>query len=1492
MEIKEWIESNNLPIDRWLGDKGFQIEDKKYLIVKPKNGLLFDDEFSIILDDNEKAYIGLYDYYTFEFGGKWYYSEKESISLKDLKYIGKFNIGINHMPFLGIHGAREICNGSRSYGDWVKKAKFLDYKSLGISEKNTLAGTFKFQQACESGGIKSILGYTTSIKNGDNISLIKLYVENELGWTNLLRIHKIATVDNENYIDHDKILTLSEGLILVLSTEFKWSDRYKDYINSFSHVFYQFDVTSFRSEQKDIERLNSVKFYIDNYIDKISPILISDAYYLDKEDFKIKKIFNGVISNEFENESKDQYLKSLNEIKDQIRELFSDKGNGEFIIQLAYENTVKISELCDFRIPTGVFNLPEYKLTKEEKSTHIDKVTMFWALIEKGIGDKYPNGMPELYYKRIEYEFSIIQEGGFIDYFLITWDICKFSDDNDIWRGLGRGSAPSSLILYLFNVTHIDPIEYDLPFERFLNPARIKKSLPDVDLDFESERREEIKEYIIKRYGVDQTCYIGNMGEFKIKSLIKDLAKEFEIPFGDVNYVSATIPNKLADMNFDEFFKYANKTKPLKEFIHKNPNLINYIPLGLGSYRTRGIHAAAVVVFPDTKKVYEWIPVREEKGVLISEFDGYELDALGFLKEDILGVKQVDKLKMMIRLIDKNYGIKIDQHKIPNDDQLTYFMFQEGYTQDIFQFNSPGMITFLKDMIPEVIHDLIAANALYRPGAMLSGMHNDYVNVKNGYAEPSYDHPLLEEVLSDTYGVYCIEENQNILTVNGLKKIKDVEVNDLVLTENGEYREVEKSFYNGVKNTIRIRSSFGEELICTKNHKILTQRGWVEAKNLIPKKDIIKCFWVNKEKFKKGNDKDWLVGLWLADGSCQNTTPSITCSDENFANIVKNIADKNFDLDCKVYFRIRAWYVSMRSKEGYNGSFSKDYKENLFLSHLRRLKLNKCNVYNKELPNNYTLSTLSGFIEGDGCLYNNRIKICNEKLAYQLFLGFQSYRIHSSYYNDNDVYTIRFSDDKNILKYKIKKSNKKNINYVPREYIYKYKRILGRKYRGHFRNSCPDFISKNFLIKNSIPLGHSEWGLVSSIKNNKLSNVYDLSIKDIHSYVTNGHVTHNCYQEQIMAIVQVLADFTLAEADEIRRAIGKKDLELMQKSKKDFIQRGGNKGIDADIMSGIWDKIENFAQYSFNRSHSACYAIIGYRAQYLKANYPVAFWTTSLQKLTGDSKASEKLPYYLHEINKTKKVRIYPPDINRSGYEFISDYDKNKIYWNLPSIKYVGDVAVQNIIESRENGERFFSMNDFCKRIDKSKVNKRIVINLILSGCFDEVYNVKEEKERIGIIEAYHDVLKNRISETFYSKETINNYWWILKQKELSGLGEVDYKGIVPEEMKKDFFELSTFFSNDVVDSHVSISGTVLEIVERNSRNGKFANVTLNHNSENLNMTIWNDCWLGDKKWANLIKDAKIKSKIVFLSGKIREDTYRKTNALVSVSNKSKIHIL
>ena len=532
-ELLEWLDANKIQYEI-LDDEVVNVEGLGKMYYEDTN--LISSIFRTDLQNNVKFNATenietLHDeeifYIVFKLGDNWYYYDtRKEFKFNILKYIGTRKKCEHDQPFvnLGVHTPYELLNGSFSIGDWVKKAKYLGQKAIGICDYNTMAGALVLQKECLSAGISPVFGYSLTFTDGVDKVGAKIYCQTQNGLQNLLRIQKAINVDStDKIIDLVELLNRGEGNVIVFD---KYSsvwlhgigDKINKFLDSFDDCYYQLDLSEFKAERIDIRVLESTKYYFDNLYDNgtVPPVLISDCYYLDKDDAKNKIILNKIAEGAAHEQSDDQYFKDLDEHWATFEPLF-DKDEWEDIEDIfnyACENTVVIADGAKALFETDRNFMPQYDMTDKEKERWGDRHLMFLGLLKEGFDKLVPEEKKEVYKKRLEHEIYVLEATNNVDYMLVQYDTVNWARENGILVGCGRGSAGGCLVLYLLGITLIDPIKYDLIFERFLLPERAGLYPSDVTVVGDSI---ESKDYVEVELNNGQTYKIDKDAQLVVK---------------------------------------------------------------------------------------------------------------------------------------------------------------------------------------------------------------------------------------------------------------------------------------------------------------------------------------------------------------------------------------------------------------------------------------------------------------------------------------------------------------------------------------------------------------------------------------------------------------------------------------------------------------------------------------------------------------------------------------------------------------------------------------------------------------------------------------------------------------------------------------------------------------------------------------------------------------------------------------------------------------
>jgi DNA polymerase-3 subunit alpha len=663
-----------------------------------------------------------------------------------------------------------LLDGAVPIAWYVKKAKEMGMGHLGLTDHGSLFGALRFEQACRSEGINPVVGcemYVSSTSRlnksssaGKNHHLV-LYCKNETGYRNLMYLVSKAYTEGFYYrprIDEELLQGKTEGLIassaclagviprLLIAGKYEEAkEKALWYEQLFGKGNYYLEVMDHGIPEEKVVKEGIKKISQETGIPVIAT---NDIHYLEKNHHNAQDILVCIGTGKKKDDNKrfkmdnpELYFKTQYE----MAELFSDMPE-------ALENTVKLAEKCDLKIPQPGGILPDYVIPQEFENP--DEYLKF--LTWEGIKKRYKEITDEIK-DRVEYELGILLGMGFTGYFLIVWDFIDWARRHDIPVGPGRGSGAGSIIAYAMEITDIDPLKYDLLFERFLNPERV--SMPDFDIDFCFERRQEVIDYVTRKYGLDQVAGICTFGTLKTKAVLKDVARVLDIPFAESNAISKLIPEgKTADGRKIKTMIALEVEPELQKYYDRGgiyKELFDTAAILEGMNRHVSTHACGMVI--GKTKLTDFVPLYKDQksGAISSEYTMDIIEDCGLVKMDFLGLKTLTLLSNTEKLVKKRFP-DFDVNAVPEDDKATFRMLSEGKSTAIFQFESSGMQDILKRAKPGNIEDLIALNALYRPGPMQ--FIPQYIEGKKNPASIKFPDKTLKELLTPTYGVIVYQE--------------------------------------------------------------------------------------------------------------------------------------------------------------------------------------------------------------------------------------------------------------------------------------------------------------------------------------------------------------------------------------------------------------------------------------------------------------------------------------------------------------------------------------------------------------------------------------------------------------------------------------------------------------------------------------------------------------------------------------------------------------
>ena len=1040
---------------------------------------------------------------------------------------------LSNAPFVHLHNHSQfsVLQATSRVSQLVTATAEYKMPAVALTDHANLMGAFHFikainthNKALEEGEqtIKPIVGcefyvcddHTDKSRRDDGYQIVFL-AKNKKGYHNLVKMTSIAYVDGFYYvprIDRKVVQQYKEDLIVLTGNTYgeiaskilNLGDRQAEEALLWWHKEFKDDlyVELMRHNEEGEDRANAVLVRLANQYN-LSLIATNNTYYTKKEEANAHDILLCVKEGEkqatpigrgrgfrygFPNQ--EYYYKSPDEMKTLFKDLPEAILNIEALVaKIESFDLAREVLLPKFEIPK-TYQVPDDSDGKKGENTYLNHLTY------QGAEKRYGTLSDEIK-ERIDFELGVIAKTGYPGYFLIVQDLIAAARGLGVSVGPGRGSAAGSVVAYCLKITNIDPIKYNLLFERFLNPDRV--SMPDIDIDFDDEGRSKVMDYVIDKYGSNQVAQIITYGTMAAKSSIRDTARVLDLPLGEADRIAKLLPNiKLGkilsstdaelkeNLRNDEILR-VNEIKNLAEEDSLSGETIQQARILEGSLRNIGTHACGVIITPDDITQFVPVATAKDSDLYVTQFDNSVVEDAGLLKMDFLGLKTLTLIKDTVKLVKYKHDVDLDPDAFPLDDEKTYELFQRGDTVGIFQYESAGMQKYLKDLKPTVFADLIAMNALYRPGPL--EYIPSFVDRKNGKEDISYDLPIMAEYLEETYGI-------------------------------------------------------------------------------------------------------------------------------------------------------------------------------------------------------------------------------------------------------------------------------------------------------------------------------------------------------------------TVYQEQVMLLSQKLAGFSKGEADVLRKAMGKKIFSLLQKLKPQFIDGGINNGHPQEVLEKIWKDWEAFAAYAFNKSHSTCYALIGYQTAYLKAHYPAEYMAAVLSNNMNDIK---QVTFFMEECRRMG-LNVLGPDVNESFYKFAVN-DDQAIRFGMGAIKGVGKGAVETIIEYRKE-QRYTSIFDLVKRIDLRAANKKAFENLVLAGGFDSFLNVNRSQylnpdgdgvtflEKVLRFGAKYQENLNSSQTSLFSEETTNTYqdltiptcepWTNLtrlkKEKEVVGI-------YISSHPLDDFtHEIDHFVNitlnqigdlNDFLRKELNIGGIVNDIQHLESRNGK-----------------------------------------------------------------------
>jgi DNA polymerase-3 subunit alpha len=1167
---------------------------------------------------------------------------------------------VSSFVHLHVHSEYSLLDGACRVDDLCRRTSEGGAPGVALTDHGVMFGAMEFYYAAREHALTPIVGceayiaprgrFDRTVRDEAHVTLLAADL---VGYRNLTALISKGFLEGYYYkprIDMDLLAKHHEGLIVLsgcmsslcaqplLKNDY---DGAKKAATSFHDIFgdrFYIEIMRHGIAEQDIVNDGLIKLARELNLPLVAT---NDSHYLNRGDAQAHDVLLCIgtgktvadtsrmkfMTDEF-------YVKSAEE----MRELFADVPD-------ACDNTLAIAKRIDIRIPEKQFNIPLFPVPQAPVDPQMPALLAFEKTPEEYLREICEAGLIERYgaerarsdaalRERLNYELDVILTMGFPSYFLIVWDFIKFARDRDIPVGPGRGSAVGSLVSYVLKITDMDPIKFDLIFERFLNPDRI--SMPDIDTDFCVERRDEVIRYVTEKYGSDRVAQIVTFGTMAARAAVRDAGRALGVPLGDVDRVAKLIPSGPGGLSIEKALKQIPELKSLYDtspFVRK---LLDTAASIEGLARHASTHAAGVVISNDPLvNITPLIKLGDDD--VNTQYDMGWVERIGLLKMDFLGLRNLTVMKNAVDEIRRTENPQFDLARIPDDDVKTFEMLSRGETTGVFQLESDGMRRVVSDLRPNTLDDIVALVALYRPGPM--EWIPQYISNKHGRTKLTYLHPKLEPILAPTYAVACLPAGTAISYPDGtVRPIENVVPGDAILSYHGRGAarrgRVAKVWPSGKKRLLRISLSSGTVIECSEDHRFPTPAGDVEARDLrasasyagagypyAEPKSVLFEAWPKRSAPPDallGNERRaWLLGMLLGDGSLKvRGSKSVACASEHDAQYLASQFRMEFLCDAKVYFNTRAWYVApvfytAPKPTPLTRWLDECYGGRSWCEHSAR----KCLPAGAgALPEEERIGLLRGLWDSDGT-YAGRgqyFRSTSPRLVKGVSDLLASFKI-AHYVRETAVYVQDRTRFHRVVGYPWLPSKRFDERFTKNampvstaslvESLGPALATAGSLARDSFRSATRAPLTKVNLASaylrriESFPdayrrayeelyVGDTRPVYIDRIESTVEAECFDIQMEDqAHPYFfANGVATHNCYQEQIMQIARDIAGFSMGQADELRKVMGKKQKEKIPFYREKFVNGAiETSGISAKLAEEIFAFVEPFAGYGFNK---------------------------------------------------------------------------------------------------------------------------------------------------------------------------------------------------------------------------------------------------------------------------------------------------------------------
>lgn len=1274
---------------------------------------------------------------------------------------------------LHAHSHYSLLDGLGKIDQMVKRAAELGMDSLALTDHGNLYGAIEFYQKAKKAGIKPIIGCEMYVTAGrmqdknpgvdDKRYHLTVLSTNEEGYHNLITLVSKAHLEGFYYkprVDKELLAKHSKGLVALSgcfngeigrALEYKKPDIAERLIHEYQDIFgkenFYLEVqphVSFQNQRSINEGLFALAPRVGAKV-----VATNDLHYVNPEDAEAQDILVSVQTGSRLQDKERLTMKDSNLSMRSPEEMASLFPNNPEVIS----HTQEIAERVNLNIELGKNHLPRYTVP-----LGYDANSYLTELCNRGLEQRYGNEVisnPAIR-QRLDYELNVIGQTGFASYFLIVQDFIAWARAQGIVVGPGRGSAAGSLVSYVLRITDIDPLRYNLLFERFLNPERI--SMPDIDLDFADTRRDEVIAYVANTYGHDHVAQIITFGTMAARAAIRDTGRALGMPYSFCDHLAKMIPFTPQGEKSGWLKKSLNTVKEFKDLYDRDEQAKKLIDAAMkleGVVRHASTHACGVVISP--RPLQEYVPLQyavrhtesktEDKNqVVVTQYEMHAIEDLGLLKMDFLGLRNLSIIEKTLKNIKQQHSIDLQIETIPLDDKKTFELYQKGLTTGLFQFECLSGDTFVSNITIKQLYEKRNKKVLESVYLDKGKIHKNLIldTVKSGIKET---YTLIAE-----NGWYIrATRDHYFMTENGWKKLGNIQPGERLLMKLNA-KHMAYRLCQSCKAQINGRCK-NKNTFCY----ICSARFYSNPSKPISRTNMKSA---RKEFFQKGG-RVWNTGVTTENNEIWRATAKKISQALIGVSLEQRWGkEKAQKMKHMLSERSKGERNPMFGKPSphRNGGFRSDLgfyvRSNWEADFARILNLHRTPFQYE--PRQFELVRSSGetlhytpdfYTPHDNTFYE--IKGWIHDLDQEKIELFQKQYPH---YNFVLIHTVKFAElalqYKNLIAWECP--------VIPIERQFEFVTVKEITYYGpeetyDIAMQAPgnNFVANGFLVHNSS-------GMKRYLKELKPTELEDLiamvalyrpgPIELIPSYIKRKHKKEKIeylhptlelilkntygigvYQEQMMQIARDLAGYTLPQADTLRKAIGKKIRSLLDEQHIKLTSGMIANGIDAKTAEAIWELFPPFARYGFNRSHAACYALVAYQTGYLKAHYPTEFMSALLAAESADI---EKIAFFVEET-RAMDIDVLPPDVNESFADF-TVVDAKKIRFGLGAVKNVGTNIVQAIIDERATNGRFVSISNFAERIGHKDFNKKSIESLMKCGALDAF---GERGELIGNIE-------------------------------------------------------------------------------------------------------------------------------------------------------------